>query len=239
MSGQTAERAALRAGARSIGGTVVGTMAWGAVTGVALVKSGLAPHEALGMVMLVYSGTAQLAALPLLAASAPLAAIWATALLANLRFVVYSATVSVEFRDLPLARRLFLGWMTTDTGLAVYLAGRSEGGREAPPVRVRAARFLGTNGTVYLGWTAGTAVGVAAASLIPDSPRIAFIGVLAILALIGPMLSARPAVVAALAAGLVATLGRDWSWRAGTFAAITAGVFSAVWVSSLSKAQAR
>ena len=239
MSGQTAERAALRAGARSIGGTVIGTVAWGAVTGVALVKSGLAPHEALGMVMLVYSGTAQLAALPLLAASAPLFAIWVTALLANLRFVVYSATVSVEFRDLPLARRLFLGWMTTDTGLAVYLAGRAEAGLEAPPVSVRAARFLGTNGTVYLGWTVGTAVGVAAAGLIPDSPRIAFIGVLAILALIGPMLSARPALAAAMAAGVVATLGRDWPWRAGTFAAIAAGVATAVWISARSEAPSR
>ena len=69
----------MRDGARSIGSTVIGTFCWGLVTGVALVKGGLTPLQAIGMVMLVYSGTAQLAALPLLSAGAPLVAIWLTA----------------------------------------------------------------------------------------------------------------------------------------------------------------
>jgi hypothetical protein len=70
----------------------------------ALVKGGLSTSQALGMLVLVYSGTAQLAALPLMAAGAALGAVWVTALLANLRFVVYSAVVATEFRGLPLAR---------------------------------------------------------------------------------------------------------------------------------------
>lgn len=226
-----AGRAAFLDGARAIGSTALGTFAWGLVTGVALVKGGLTPPQALGMVALVYSGTAQLAALPLLSAGAPVVAIWATALLANLRFVVYSASVAVEFRGLSLPRRLLLGWMTTDTGLAAYY-GRGPAGH-APtdggePLRLRTARFLGTNAMVYGGWTAGSVAGVAAAGLIPDSPRIAFVGVLAILALVGPMLSAGPAAAAAAAAAVVAVLGRDWPWRIGTFAAIAVGIVAAV-----------
>jgi len=229
-------RRALHDGARSIGSTVIGTFCWGLVTGVALVKGGLTPLQAVGMVMLVYSGTAQLAALPLLSAGAPLVAIWITALLANLRFVVYSAVVATEFRELPLARRLALGWLTTDTGLAAYF-GRGTGAFVAhddptEPVRVRAARFVGTNATVYLGWSLGTVVGVGLAGLIPDSPRIAFVGVLAIMALIGPMLAARPAFACGLAAAAVALVGRDWPWRLGMFAAIAAGIAAAVAVSA-------
>lgn len=229
------ERRAFAEGARAIGTTALGTASWGLVTGVALVKGGLTPAQALGMVALVYSGTAQLAALPLLTAGAPVVAIWATALLANLRFVVYSATVATEFRGLSMSARLGLGWLTTDTGLAAYY-GRGAAG-DAPsdgaePLRVRAARFLGTNAMVYGGWTLGSVAGVAAAGLIPDSPRIAFVGVLAILALVGPMLAAGPALGAAVAAATVATLGRDWPWRTGTFAAIAVGIVVAVALSA-------
>jgi predicted branched-subunit amino acid permease len=223
---------AFAVGARSMGSTVIGTFCWGLVTGVALVKGGMSSSQALGMLVLVYSGTAQLAALPLMSAGAALGAVWVTALLANLRFVVYSAVVATEFRGLPLARRLALGWMTTDTALAGYYGRGAGGGWEAStgdePLRVREARFLGTNLAVYAGWSLGSIVGVGLAGLIPDSPRIAYVGVLAIMALIGPMLAARAALGAALAAGTVALIGRDWPWRMGMFAAIAAGIAAAV-----------
>lgn len=226
-----ATRSAFADGARAIGATVVGTFCWGLVTGVAMVKAGLSPIHALGMVVLVYSGTAQLAALPLIAAGASLPAIWLTALLANLRFVVYSAVVASEFRGLPLGRRLALGWMTTDTGLAAYFGRAATGqgrARGEEPLRQRAARFVGTNATVYAGWSLGSIAGVLLAGLIPDSPRIAFVGVLAVLALVGPMLTTRAATGAAIAAAAVALAGSGWPWRAGMFAAIGAGVLVAL-----------
>jgi predicted branched-subunit amino acid permease len=221
-----AQRRAFSDGVRAIGTTAFGTCCWGLVTGLALVKGGLAPIQALGMVMLVFSGTAQLAALPLITAGASLPAIWATALLANLRFVVYSAVVAGEFRGQPLARRLLLGWLTTDTGLAAYLAGQGAAPRQ--PERLRVARYLGSNVLVYGGWTVGTAAGVGLAGLVPDSPRIAFVGVLAILALVGPLLATRTAWSIAAVAAVVSVLGEAWPWRLGMFAAIAAGVATAL-----------
>lgn len=222
------EGSAFAGGARLIGVTAVGTFCWGAVTGLALVKGGLSAAQALGMVALVYSGTAQLAALPLIAAGASVAAVCAAALLANLRFVVYSAVVAGEFRGRPLPERLLLGWMTTDTGLAVYLAGQRHADAPAA-VGARAARFLGANATVFAAWTAGAALGVLLSAWVPDSPQLAFVGVLAILALVGPMLVSRVTVTAALVAAAVALLGRAWPWHLGTYAAIAAGVAAALW----------
>ena len=226
--GRDAWRAAFREGLRSIGTTVLGTACWGLVTGVALVKGGLAPVHALAMVMLVYSGTAQLAALPLLAVGASLPAIWLTALLANLRFVVYSAVIAAEFRGLPMWRRLAMGWMTTDTALAAYLGGASGGADRPEPPALREARFVGANALVYGGWSVGTLAGVLLAGLIPDSPRIGYAASLAIVALVGPMLSTRAAVAAAVAAGAVAVLGRGWPWHLDVFAAIGAGIAAAL-----------
>jgi predicted branched-subunit amino acid permease len=232
---RAAARAAFAEGARAVGSIAIGTFCWGVVTGVAMVKAGMGTLAAIGMVVLVYSGTAQLAALPLLAAGASLPAIWATALLANLRFVVFSAVVATEFRGLRLGRRLLLGWLTTDTGLAAYLARPGDDAaapRPAESLEHRAARFLGVNATVYASWSIGSLGGVLLAGLIPDSPRIAFVGALAVIALIGPMLTTRAAIGVAAVAAAVALIGVDWPWRGGTFAAIAAGVAVALpWAS--------
>ena len=78
-------------GARDMTGTALGIAAWGLLTGVAMAKSGLAMPLAVLMSLIVFAGSAQLAALPLLAGGAPIWVIWATALCVNLRFVIFSA----------------------------------------------------------------------------------------------------------------------------------------------------
>ena len=213
-----------REGALLVGPALLGTFAWGVVTGIALVNAGLSVPQALGMVVLVFSGTAQLTALPLMAAGASLPLIWLTALLASLRFVVYSAVVATEFRRVPPALRLVAGYLTTDSGLAAYLAGTPRG----TPQAQRSARFVGANLTVYATWQAGSLAGVALAGVLPPSPRLAFVGVLAILALVAPMLRGRAAWAAAAAAAGVAVIGQHWPWKAGMFAAIAAGVLAAL-----------
>ena len=58
-------------------GTALGIGAWGLLTGIAMAKSELAMPLAVLMSLLVFAGSAQLAALPLLAGGAPLRVIWA------------------------------------------------------------------------------------------------------------------------------------------------------------------
>ena len=77
--------------------------AWGLVTGVAMVKGGLSVTMALVMTVVVFAGSAQLAVLPLLVSGAPLPIVWATALLVNLRFVIFAAAMRGYFaRPFPL-----------------------------------------------------------------------------------------------------------------------------------------
>ena len=83
--------------------------AWGVVTGVAMTQSGLGVGLALLMSLTVYAGSAQLASLPLLARSAPMWVVWASAFCVNLRCVIFSAQWRVHLghqdrpRDLTLA----------------------------------------------------------------------------------------------------------------------------------------
>ena len=102
-----------REGAADMLGAGLGVGAWGLVTGVAMVKSGLGVPLALAMTFLVFAGSAQLASLPLIIAGAPVWLIWATATCVNLRFVIFSAGLRPYFAHLPLRRRLALGLSIT------------------------------------------------------------------------------------------------------------------------------
>lgn len=63
----------------------------GLVTGIAMSKSVLTTGQALGMSILVYAGSSQLAVLPLFAAKLPVWTILLTAAMVNMRFVIFSA----------------------------------------------------------------------------------------------------------------------------------------------------
>jgi len=95
-------RAAFAAGQRAILQSLPGAAAWGLVSGVAMVKGGLAVPWAIFMSLTVYAGSAQLAALPLIATGMPLWVIVATGLITNLRFVIYSAALRPYLADQPL-----------------------------------------------------------------------------------------------------------------------------------------
>jgi predicted branched-subunit amino acid permease len=214
----------LLAGARLLGSGALGTLFWGIAAGVSMIKGGMTEFQALTMTVVVFSGTAQLAALPLMIEGAALPVIWLTATLANLRFVLYSAITAPEFRRQPLSKRLGLGWLTSDTGLATYLAHRHA---HALPQRRRVRLYVGANGLTYLAWIVGTLLGVLVAGRLPDIPQLAFAGVLAILGLVGAMLRDAPAWANASVAGLVAWLAADWPVRSGLFVAIAAGALVA------------
>ena len=92
---------AFRQGVTDMLGTGLGVGAWGLVTGVAMVRSGLDPWLALLMSLTVYAGSSQLASLPLIAAGAPIWVVLLTGFVVNLRFVIYSAQWRFYFGHLP------------------------------------------------------------------------------------------------------------------------------------------
>jgi predicted branched-subunit amino acid permease len=209
---------------------VIGVGLWGIVTGLAMVKSGLGVWHAVGMTLLVYSGTAQLAALPLIALGTPLLAIVTTAILVSLRFVVYSALIAKYFGHFPFFKRVAIGYLTIDSGLAVYSAHF----KASWTTHQQLSFWAGSNLPVWATWQTGSLIGIALAGVLPDSKAYAFIGLLAIFALITPLLKTKAAVACALAAAAVAilgaTLGQQWPKGLGTLAAVIAGVGVAMWL---------
>jgi len=218
-------RAQYAAGARAVAPALPGIATWGLVTGMAMVKVGLDLAPALGMTFIVYSGTSQLAVLPMLGGTAGLLAMTAAAAVANLRFVVYSAVLARHLRRVPLALRIGTGFWTIDAPLAALMQRQQAG-----PLVQRVAFLNGANAIVALTWCASSVAGIALAAVLPLGPEVAYLGLLALFALAVPLLQGRPAWAAAGASVAVALIGADWPHRLGTFAAVLAGVAAALWV---------
>ena len=88
--------------------------AWWAILGATL-------WGALGLSAIVFSGAAQILAVQLLAAGAPLAVIVLTCFVAGLRFVIYSAAMAPYLRSLPPRWQQGLAFLLTDQAFAAAI----------------------------------------------------------------------------------------------------------------------
>ena len=129
-------------------GIALGIAAWGLVTGVAMVKSGLGVPLALLMSLVVFAGSAQLAALPLIVGGAPMWVVWATALCINLRFVVFSAQWRPYFGHFRLRKRLALGYFCADLNYVTFMHRFPE----PQPAPEQVPYFIGGVTTNWLAW---------------------------------------------------------------------------------------
>ena len=198
--------------------------AWALVTGVAMAQSGLALGESAGLSLIAYAGSAQLAALPLLVAGAPVAVSVLTALMVNLRFVIYSAAVAPAFRSLPLRRRLIVGYLIGDISFVVYMRHEARW----PGATLRAWYFVGVGFAMFCVWHVGSLVGLFAAAAIPRDWGLDFAGLLALLALWVPALASRPTLAGSVVAAALSVALDRLPLRSGLVIAILAGVAVAV-----------
>lgn len=235
-----ARREAFAAGVRAVLPALVATGTWGLVTGVAMVKVGLSQLEAIGMSLFVYAGSAQLAALPLIAADVPIWVVLLTATVVNLRFVIFSAGLYPYFARYTLPRRLFLGFVTTDVGFALSLqrwtaeraqshdASGAAADDEALVTLRRTWFFLGIAAAGWIAWQATSMAGVFLAGQVPGTWGLEYAAILALVALTVPMINSLPNVVGALAAGSVAVIGAGLPLKLGLVAGVVVGITAAM-----------
>jgi predicted branched-subunit amino acid permease len=207
-------------GMRGMQPFVPGIVAWGAVTGVAMVQSGLPVPMALAMSLFVYAGAAQLAALPLLAAGAPLPVIVGAAFCVNLRFVIYSAQWRRYFEPLPRWQRVALGFFAADLNLIAF---QRDWPREEPhPGQV--PYYLGGLSLIWLAWQLPSIAGILLADTIPIAWGLGFAGTLAMLGIAYGLIDDRGTRVSAVVAGAAAVAAFALPLKLNIVVAIAAAV---------------
>ena len=180
-------------GSRDMIGVSLGIAAWGLVTGVAMAKSGLPLPLSILMSLLVFAGSAQLAALPLIVSGAPIWMVWAIALCVNLRFVIFSSQWRPYFAHLPRWQRMRLGYFSADLNYVVFMA-RFPQPRPSPE---QLPYYWGGVVINWLSWQIPTLAGLWLADRVPTGWGFGFAGVLALLGLMYSLMADRASWIAA------------------------------------------
>ncbi|WP_313071419.1 AzlC family ABC transporter permease [Melaminivora sp.] len=224
-----------RLGARDMLATCLGIAAWGLVTGVAMVKTGMPVGLAIFMSLLVYAGSAQLAVLPLLAADAPLWVVWLTAACVNLRFVIFSSMWRSYFAHLPRRHRLWLGYFSGDVIFVAFMKrfARPEPAPEQVPY------FWGAAAANWLAWQVPSIIGILAANAIPLSWGLGFAGVLALLGILLSMLADRASWLATAVASTAAIATFALPLKLNILVAIAAAVAAGLGMEAAERSLAR
>jgi predicted branched-subunit amino acid permease len=223
-----ARRAAWLAGLRVVAPAMVALLAWGLVTGVAMVKSGLTQWQALGMSALMFAGSAQLAALPLISAGAPIWVVLLTTAVVNLRFVIFTAGLYPYFRHLPVGKRMLLGYFTGDVSFALSVSRWTAEPLPEQGSRERTWFYLGICSGTWSVWQASSIAGIFLGGGIPQGWGLDFVAILALVALVLPMIAGAPTVAGALVAGVVAVLAAGTPLKLGLVIAVLAGIATAL-----------
>jgi predicted branched-subunit amino acid permease len=191
-----------------------------------MLKAGLSLGQATGMTLIVFAGSAQIATAPLMVGGTPVAIVLMTALVINLRFLIYAATFAPRFRDESWSRKLLLGYLSADISFVVFMQRLG-----SEPERPFAAEFLlGAAGANWLVWQISSLLGIILASFIPASWGLDFAGTLALVALVIPLLHSGPARLGVATTALAALLTQGWPLRLGILGATAAGIAVALLV---------
>ncbi|PUA18283.1 branched-chain amino acid transporter AzlC [Glaciimonas sp. PCH181] len=227
------QKRAYRHALKVVSPSLAGIAAWGAVSGMAMVKSGLTLWHALGMSIFVYAGSAQLVVLPLIAAQVPILVIFLTATIVNLRFLIFGAAIGPHFAHLPWHLRLWNGYLNSDLAMGYFPQRYPLGG--AHPVPEKLAFFSGISHASWIAWQGGSIVGIFLSGYIPTSWGIGFAGTLALLTVMVPMTINTSALVGVIVSGTVAVLAFGLPYRLGLLLAVILGMIAAVMADSWSE----
>lgn len=201
-------------------GISLGIAAWGLITGVTMVKSGLGIPLSVFMSLLVYAGTAQLAAVPLIAGGAPMWVVWVTAICVNLRFVIFSAQWRPYFGVYPFWQRARLAYFTADLNYVVFMKRFPE----PKPAPEQLPYFWGGIAVNWTSWQAASLAGIFLGDSIPTSWGIAFAGTVALIGLMCSLLADRASIVAAAVAGCAAVAAYALPLKMNILVAIASAV---------------
>lgn len=197
---------------------LIGVLPFALVAGAAGVQNGLTVLETVSFSMLAFAGAAQITAAQLMGAGASVVVVVVTAVVINLRFLLYSADLSRMLPPQPTGRRLGSAYVITDHAYAVSERRSRAGGG---PLEVF---YLAAALTFWVTWQSANLVGAAIGSRLPVDSVLTFAVPLSFLGLLVPALTSSARGVACVTAAVVAVVARDAPAGSGVLLAILAGL---------------
>jgi predicted branched-subunit amino acid permease len=201
---------------------LLGVSPFGMIYGALALQALLPVAAAQAMSSIIFAGSAQFISTQLLAQGIPLVILVGTVFIVNLRHMLYSASIAPYTRHLSMAWKAVLAYFLTDEAYVIAIAHYNED----TPLERKHWYFLGAGVTLWTGWQIATAAGIFLGAQVPAAWSLDFALALTFIALVVPALKDRPAVVAAIVAGVIALVAYPLPYKLGLIAAAFGGIIS-------------
>ena len=208
------------AGVRAEIPLLIGVFPFGLIYGALALNAGLSTAAAQLMSSIVFAGSAQFITAQLVHESTPGFIIVLTIAVVNLRHMLYSASLAPYAAALPTRWRALLSYLLTDEAYAPTILHYEKEGL-TPHVHWF---WLGAGLALWFTWQISTALGIFLGAAIPESWSLDFALPLTFIAMAVPVLKDRPAIAAALSAGVVALVAFSLPYRLGLILAALVGI---------------
>lgn len=218
-------------GMRAVIPLLFGVAPFGMIYGALAISAGMPVSAAQAMSAIVFAGSSQFAAVPLVQSGAPMLVVILTIAVLNLRHALYSASIAPYFKKLSPAWKAWLSYFLTDEAYAASI-GHLETAAESP---YRHWFFLGSGLTLWTIWQISTAIGIFLGAVIPSTWPLDFTLALTFIAMVAPLVKDRAGIAAGLSAGIVAVLAYNLPYKLGLVAAALVGIAVGLLVESRHK----
>ena len=248
------------AGARAELPILIGVVPFGMIYGVLALSAGIPAGATQAISVIIFAGSAQFLTAQLVQVAAPAMVVLLSVAVINLRHALYSASMAPYFHHLPRKWKFVLAYLLTDEAYAVTILHYQKTDAEAAaqveatsqefpelvnpttdsldephPKDTRHWFYLGAGLALWTSWQISTAVGVLLGAVVPESWSLDFTLPLTFIALVVPALKDRPAIAAALSAGLIAVLANNLPYKLGLVLAALVGILVGVALESLAE----
>lgn len=197
----------------------VSAVPFGMVLAATAVNTGFSPLQTVAMGIFIFGGAAQAAVIDLAGGTTPISVIIVTALVINLRYVVYSGSLAPRLQKLSLIRRSVVALLLIDT---LYALSITEFTRNSDTSKWQ--YYIGAGLPMVIAWVGSHIVGAVLGARIPESLQLQFVLPLVFLSLLFSALEGRPTKVAATVAALIAIAAAGFPFNSGLIVATCAGI---------------
>jgi 4-azaleucine resistance transporter AzlC len=199
---------------------LVGVFPFGLIYGTLALGAGIPIAAAQAMSSIVFAGSSQFAFAQLVHDHAPALVILLTIAVINLRHMLYSASLAPHLKNLSLRWKILLSYLMTDEAYAVAILNYERMGGTTSAHWY----FFGAGLALWTTWQISTAAGLWLGASLPATLSLDFALPLTFIAMVVPALRNRPAVAAALSAGIVALLAFSLPYKLGLILAALTGI---------------
>lgn len=217
----TTLRSELWAGIRAEIPVALGVIPFALIFGVLASGAGLPPFLAWSTSPIIFAGSAQFLAIPLIAGGSPAVILIATTFIINLRHMLYSATLAPDTQHLSTSWKWLLAYLLTDEAFATTAVHYAD---PSIPRQHKHWFWLGAGLTLWCTWQTFTGLGIFLGSQLPTDLGLEFTLALTFIGIVIPTLINRPMIGAAGAAGIVALLTAGLPYKLGLIAAAFTGI---------------